>query len=95
MRTLRELRKVDSRSPYGMTRKASLHFIDRAVASVPELGAVWDLPRAIIASVYGDLSELWSTAAEGIIHRRATTAKEGGVGMILERLSRLGIWLPA
>ncbi|PKP88108.1 MAG: helix-turn-helix transcriptional regulator, partial [Alphaproteobacteria bacterium HGW-Alphaproteobacteria-15] len=44
--------------------------------------------------VYGDLSELAAhPPREGIIIAR-DTAEDGGVGMIFDRLGRLGIWLP-
>ncbi|GAA0768456.1 hypothetical protein GCM10009076_28710 [Erythrobacter ramosus] len=44
--------------------------------------------------VYGDLSELAvHPPREGIIIAR-DTAEEGGVGITLDRLGRLGIWLP-
>lgn len=46
------------------------------------------------AEVYSDISELAvHPPRDGIIIAR-DTPEEGGVAMILERLSRLGIWLP-
>ncbi|MDY7099275.1 MAG: LuxR C-terminal-related transcriptional regulator [Pseudomonadota bacterium] len=46
------------------------------------------------SEVYGDLSELSvHSPLEGIIVAR-DRAEEGGVSVILDRLSKLGIWLP-
>lgn len=46
------------------------------------------------SEVYSDISDLSvHPPREGIIIAR-DTAEEGGVAVILERLSRLGIWLP-
>ncbi|MCK0127804.1 LuxR C-terminal-related transcriptional regulator [Erythrobacter sp. F6033] len=76
-----------------MTRKATLHFIDSSSRNRAELArAGFSLGHH--SEVYGDLSELSShPPREGIIVAR-DTVEEGGVAMILERLSRLGIWLP-
>ena len=76
-----------------MTRKSSLHFIDSCSRQRAELArAGFSLGHH--AEVYGDLSELSvHPPREGIIIAR-DTAQEGGVSVILERLSRLGIWLP-
>lgn len=76
-----------------MTRKASLHFIDSDSRHRAELArAGFSLGHH--SEVYGDLSELAvHPPREGIIIARDTPG-EGGVSMILERLSRLGIWLP-
>lgn len=76
-----------------MTRKASLHFIDSNSRHRAELARV-GFSLGYHSEVYGDLSELSShPPRDGIIVAR-DTPEEGGVGMILERLSRLGIWLP-
>lgn len=76
-----------------MSRKASLHFIDSSSRTRAELARV-GFSLGHHAEVYGDLSELSvHPPREGIIVAR-DTAEEGGVAMILERLSRLGIWLP-
>lgn len=76
-----------------MSRKASLHFIDSDSRHRAELArAGFSLGHH--SEVYGDLSELAvHPPREGIIIARDTPG-EGGVAMILERLSRLGIWLP-
>lgn len=76
-----------------MSRKASLHFIDSDTRHRAELArAGFSLGHH--SEVYGDLSELAvHPPREGIIIARDTPG-EGGVSMILERLSRLGIWLP-
>lgn len=76
-----------------MTRKASLHFIDTCSRQRAELARV-GFALGHHCEVYGDLSELSvHPPREGIIIAR-DTGEEGGVGMILDRLSRLGIWLP-
>lgn len=76
-----------------MTRKAPLHFIDSCSRQRAELARV-GFALGHHCEVYGDLSELSAhPPREGIIIAH-DTAEEGGVGMILERLSRLGIWLP-
>lgn len=76
-----------------MTRKASLHFIDSCSRQRAELARV-GFALGHHSEVYGDLSELAvHPPREGIIIAR-DTAEEGGVGMILDRLGRLGIWLP-
>ncbi|MEQ8411163.1 MAG: LuxR C-terminal-related transcriptional regulator [Erythrobacter sp.] len=76
-----------------MTRKASLHFIDSSSRHRAELARV-GFSLGHHSEVYGDMSELSvHPPREGIIIAR-DTAEEGGVAMILERLSRLGIWLP-
>lgn len=76
-----------------MTRKAQLHFIDSDSRHRAELARVgFDLGHH--SEVYGDLSELAAhPPREGIIIAR-DTPEEGGISMILDRLSRLGIWLP-
>ncbi len=76
-----------------MTRKATLHFIDSCSRQRAELARV-GFALGHHCEVYGDLSELAvHPPREGIIIAR-DSAEEGGVGMILERLWRLGIWLP-
>ncbi len=76
-----------------MSRKASLHFIDSNSRHRAELARV-GFQLGHHSEVYGDLSELSvHPPREGIIIAR-DLPEEGGVAMILERLSRLGIWLP-
>lgn len=76
-----------------MSRKAALHFIDACSRQRAELARI-GFSLGHHCEVYGDLSELAvHPPREGIIIAR-DTAEEGGVDMILERLSRLGIWLP-
>ncbi len=76
-----------------MKRKATLHFIDATSRHRAELARV-GFGLGHHAEVYGDLSELSvHPPREGIIIARDTVA-DGGVATILERLSRLGIWLP-
>ncbi|MEP3051046.1 MAG: LuxR C-terminal-related transcriptional regulator [Erythrobacter sp.] len=76
-----------------MTRKAILHFIDSSSRHRAELSRV-GFTLGHHCEVYGDLSELSvHPPRDGIIIAR-DTFEEGGVAMILERLSRLGIWLP-
>jgi len=76
-----------------MTRKASLHVIDSCSRQRAELARV-GFALGHHCEVYGDLSELAvHPPREGIVIAR-DTAEEGGVGMILDRLGRLGIWLP-
>lgn len=76
-----------------MTRNATLHFIDSSSRHRAELARV-GFQLGHHSEVYGDLSELSiHPPREGIIIAR-DSAEEGGVAMILERLSRLGIWLP-
>lgn len=77
----------------GMTRKASLHFINSNSRQRAELARV-GFQLGHHSEVYGDLSELSvHPPREGIIIA-CDTVEDGGVAMILERLSRLGIWLP-
>ena len=76
-----------------MSRKATLHFIDSSSRHRAELARI-GFSLGHHAEVYGDLSELSiHPPREGIIVAR-DTVEEGGVSVILERLSRLGIWLP-
>ncbi len=76
-----------------MSRKATLHFIDSSSRNRAELARV-GFALGHHSEVYGDLSELSvHPPREGIIVAR-DTIEDGGVATILERLSRLGIWLP-
>ena len=76
-----------------MSRKATLHFIDSNSRHRAELARV-GFALGYHAEVYGELSELSAhPPREGIIIAR-DMPEEGGVSMILERLSKLGIWLP-
>ncbi|MEM9501202.1 MAG: LuxR C-terminal-related transcriptional regulator [Pseudomonadota bacterium] len=76
-----------------MSRKATLHFIDSSSRHRAELARV-GFALGHHAEVYGDLSDLSvHPPREGIIVAR-DAVEEGGVAMALERLSRLGIWLP-
>lgn len=82
-----------SRSHLGMTRKAPLHFIDSCSRQRAELARI-GFGLGHHAEVYSDLSELSAhPPRDGIIVAR-DLPEEGGVAMILERLGRLGIWLP-
>jgi two-component system, LuxR family, response regulator FixJ len=76
-----------------MTRKAPLHFIDSDSRQRADLARI-GFSLGHHAEVYGDLSELSShPPRDGIIIAR-DVPEEGGVAMILDRLSRLGVWLP-
>jgi len=76
-----------------MTRKAPLHFIDSSTRQRAELARI-GFSLGHHCEVYGELSELAiHPPRDGIIVAR-DTAEEGGVAVILERLSKLGIWLP-
>ena len=76
-----------------MSRKASLHFIDSCSRQRAELARV-GFTLGHHCEVYGDLSELGvHPPREGIIIAR-DTPEQGGVDLILERLGRLGVWLP-
>ena len=73
-----------------MTRKATLHFIDASSRHRAELARI-GFSLGHHSEVYGDISELSvHPPREGIIIAR-DTVEEGGVSVILERLSRLGI----
>lgn len=76
-----------------MTRKAILHFIDSSSRTRAELARIgFDLGHH--AEVYADISDLTvHPPREGIIIAR-DDAEAGGIAVILDRLSRLGIWLP-
>jgi FixJ family two-component response regulator len=76
-----------------MSRKAPLHFIDSDSRQRADLARI-GFSLGHHAEVYGDLSELSShPPRDGIIIAR-DASEEGGVAMIIDRLSRLGIWLP-
>ena len=76
-----------------MSHKASLHFIDSNSRQRAELARV-GFQLGHHSEVYGDLSELSAhPPREGIVIAR-DAPEEGGVGMILDRLSRQGVWLP-
>ena len=76
-----------------MSRKVSLHFIDSCSRQRAELARV-GFALGHHCEVYGDLSELGvHPPREGIIIAR-DTPEQGGVDLILERLGRLGVWLP-
>lgn len=76
-----------------MTRKAPLHFIDSCSRQRAEMARI-GFAMGHHSEVYNDISELSvHPPREGIIIAR-DTPEEGGVAMTLERLSRLGIWLP-
>lgn len=76
-----------------MTNKATLHFIDSSSRTRAELArAAFSLGHH--AEVYGDISELSiHPPRSGIVVAR-DSVEEGGVAVTLERLGRLGIWLP-
>ncbi len=76
-----------------MTRKATLHFIDSSHRTRAELArAGFNLGHH--AEVYGELGELSvHPPRDGIIIAR-DAVEDGGVATTLERLGRLGIWLP-
>jgi len=75
-----------------MTRRASLHIVDSCSRQRAELARV-GFALGHHCEVYGDLSELAVHPPRvGFIIAR-DTAEEGGVGIILDRLGRLGIWL--
>lgn len=76
-----------------MTRKATLHFIDSCSRQRAELARV-GFTLGHHCEVYGDLSELAvHPPRDGIIIAH-DTPEDGGVNIILDRLGRLGIWLP-
>ena len=76
-----------------MNRKPPLHFIDASSRHRAELARA-GFALGHHSEVYGDLSELAVyPPREGIIIVR-DAPEEGGVAMVLERLGRLGIWLP-
>ena len=84
---------LGGRTTVSMTRKATLHFIDSNSRHRAELARV-GFSLGHHSEVYGDISELSiHPPREGIIVAR-DLPDQGGVSMILDRLSRLGIWLP-
>jgi FixJ family two-component response regulator len=76
-----------------MNAKPTLHFIDRCSRSRAELSRTgYGLGHH--SEVYGDLSELSvHPPRDGIIIVR-DTVEDGGVALVLDRLSKLGVWLP-
>lgn len=76
-----------------MERKAALHIIDSSSRSRAELSRV-GFALGHHCEVYGDLSDLSvHPPRDGIIIAR-DAAEDGGVSIILERLNKLGIWIP-
>ena len=76
-----------------MNRKAILHFIDPSTRHRAELARV-GFALGHHSEVYTDLSELSThPPRDGIVIARDMPA-EGGLPVILDRLGRLGIWLP-
>lgn len=77
----------------GMKNRHVLHFIDSSSRNRAELARIaYDLGHH--AEVYGDMADLaLYPPREGIIVAR-DAADEGGVAQILERLNRMGVWLP-
>ena len=76
-----------------MTRKATLHFIDSSSRHRAELSRV-GFALGHHCEVYGDLGDLSvHPPREGMVIAR-DAVEEGGVSMILDRLSKLGVWLP-
>ena len=76
-----------------MSKKLTIHFIDSSSRNRAELARIgFDL--GYHSEVYGDAAELAHfMPREGIIIARDKPA-EGGVARIVERLERIGIWLP-
>ena len=84
---------VGSPITMGMEQKQTLHFIDSDSRQRAELARI-GFALGHHSEVYGDLGELSvHPPREGIIVAR-DLAHEGGVSLTLERLGRLGIWLP-
>lgn len=76
-----------------MERKATLHFIDASSRVRAELARA-GFALGHHCEVYGDLGELSiHPPRDGIIIAR-DNALEGGIAMVLDRLSRSDIWLP-
>lgn len=76
-----------------MSGKPTLHFIDSSSRSRAELART-GFGLGHHSEVYGDISELGThPPRDGIIIARDTIG-DGGVALVLERLSRLGVWLP-
>lgn len=81
------------RSQVAMNSKAPLHFIDSCSRQRAEMARI-GFAMGHHAEVYSDISDLSvHPPRDGIIVAR-DTPEEGGVAVTLERLSRLGIWLP-
>jgi two-component system, LuxR family, response regulator FixJ len=81
------------RRPLAMSDKAPLHFIDSCSRQRADMARV-GFAMGHHAEVYSDISDLSvHPPRDGIIIAR-DTPEEGGVAVTLERLSRLGIWLP-
>lgn len=76
-----------------MTTKPILHFVDSSTRNRAELARIgFDLGHH--AEVYGDLDELGiHPPRDGIIIVRDVES-EGGIKACVQRLSKLGIWLP-
>lgn len=76
-----------------MKHKDTLHFIDNSSRIRAELSRI-GFALGHHSEVYGDLSEFsMHPPQDGIIVAR-DCAEDGGVAVILKRLSQLGIWLP-
>ena len=76
-----------------MNRRLPLHFIDPSTRHRAELARI-GFALGHHSEVYGDLGELSVyPPREGIVIAR-DIPEEGGIAMVLERLGRLGIWLP-
>lgn len=76
-----------------MTKQATLHFIDSSSRIRAELArAGYSLGHH--AEVYGDIDELAiHPPREGIIIARDAVG-DGGISVTIERLGKLGVWLP-
>lgn len=76
-----------------MARKATLHFVDPCSRQRAELARI-GFSLGHHAEVYGDLTELsLHPPTDGIIVAH-DTFEEGGVATLVERLHRIGVWLP-
>jgi len=88
---------VNPSSPAGtwarMSKKLTIHFIDSSSRIRAELSRIgFDL--GYHSEVYGDAAELAHfMPREGIIIAR-DLPEEGGIARIVDRLERIGIWLP-
>ena len=77
----------------GMTRKASLHFVDPCSRQRAEMARI-GFGMGHHCEVYSDIAELAGhPPRDGIIIAR-DMVPDGGVAAILGRLSRMGIWVP-
>lgn len=76
-----------------MTSKPVLHFVDSSTRNRAELARIgFDLGHH--AEVYGDLNELGlHPPRDGIIIAR-DDPEEGGISSCVERLGKMGVWLP-